>query len=363
MRSASLPGDALRASVVAYRAMRVAVVFDTPYEGWTPDQHAVQMAKDLANWKKVEPDMEYQVAQALQKNGHDVLLIGIHDDLRDMSARLADWKPDLVFNATEAFLDNPSLDYLVPALLEAEGYRYTGAPPLALLVTRNKAMAKKILAYHGVNVPAFKSYRVGEQPGDTVEMKFPLIVKPLLTDASEGIAQASIVHDVGALGERIKFVHDRFAQPALAEEYIEGRELYATILGNGDKTEVLPVVEMVFDEAGSRPEDRIASKSAKWDMAYRKRRGIRNVFARRMSKVAKERLAMTCYASYRALWLRDYARIDVRLAADDQIWFIEANANPFLSYGHDSAEAAHKLGLDYNAFIHRIVDEAMSRNP
>ena len=244
--------------------MRVAVVFDTPYEGWTPEQHAVQMAKDLANWKKAEPDMEYQVAQALQKNGHDVLLIGIHDDLRDMSARLADWKPDLVFNATEAFLDNISLDYLVPALLEAEGYRYTGAPPLALLVTRNKAMAKKVLAYHGVNVPAFKSYRVGEKPGDEGEMRFPLIVKPLSTDASEGIAQASIVHDLAALRERVTFIHDRFAQAALAEEYIEGREIYATMLGNGDKVEILPIVEMVFDAAGSRPEDRIATQSAKW---------------------------------------------------------------------------------------------------
>ena len=342
--------------------MRVAVVFDTPYEGWTPEQHAAQMVKDLANWKKSEPDMEYQVAQALQKNGHDVLLIGIHDDLRDMSARLADWKPDLVFNATEAFLDNISLDYLVPALLEAEGYRYTGAPPLSLLVTRNKAMAKKVLAYHGVNVPAFKSYRVGEKPGDNVEMRFPLIVKPLSTDASEGIAQASIVHDLAGLRERVTFIHDRFAQAALAEEYIEGREIYATMLGNGDKVEILPIVEMVFDAAGSRPEDRIATQSAKWDMAYRKRRGIKNVFARRMSKVAKERLATICYASYRALWLRDYARIDVRLAADDQIWFIEANANPFLSYGHDSAEAAHKLGLNYNAFIQRIVDEAMKRD-
>ena len=342
--------------------MRVAVVFDTPYEGWTPDQHAVQMAKDLANWKKAEPDMEYQVAQALQKNGHDVLLIGIHDDLRDMSARLADWKPDLVFNATEAFLDNIALDYLVPALLEAEGYRYTGAPPLALLVTRNKAMAKKVLAYHGVNVPAFKSYRVGEVPSDAGDMRFPLIVKPLGTDASEGIAQASIVHDVAALRERVAFVHERIEQPALAEEYVEGRELYATMIGNGDTVEILPIVEMVFDAAGSRPEDRIASKSAKWDMGYRKRRGIRNVFARRMSKTAKEQLATICYASYRALWLRDYARIDVRLAADDSIWFIEANANPFLSYGHDSAEAAHKLGLNYNAFIQRIVDEAMKRD-
>jgi len=342
--------------------MRIAVVFDTPYVEWTPDQHAAQMVKDLANQRNVEPEMEYQVAQALQKNGHDVLMLGVHDDLRDMSARLADWKPDLVFNATEAFLDNSELDYLIPALLESEGYRYTGAPPLALLVTRNKGMSKKILAYHGVKVPAFHSYRVGEKPRADIALRFPLIVKPLQTDASEGIAQASIVHDPGTLAERVAFVHERFGQPAIAEEYIEGRELYATMLGNGAKVEILPIVEMVFDTAGSRPEDRIATQSAKWDMGYRKRRGIRNVFARRMSKATRERLEATCFASYRALWLRDYARIDVRLAPDGEIWFIEANANPFLSYGHDSAEAAHKAGLKYQAFIERIVEEAMARD-
>jgi D-alanine-D-alanine ligase len=341
--------------------MRIAVVFDAPFD-WTPEQHAAEMAKQIKNRAKVEPEMEYQVANALAKNGHEVICIGIHDDLRDMSARLGEWKPDLVFNATEAFLENSNLDYLVPALLEAEGYRYTGAPPLALLVTRNKSMSKKVLAFHGIKVPGFRSYRVGEKPGED-GLRFPAIVKPLQADASEGISQASIVHDVNALAERVAWVHERFAQPAIAEEYIEGRELYATMVGNGDKVEVLPVVEMLFEHAGERPEDRIATQYAKWDLGYRKRRGIKNVFARPLSKVARERLLEACYISYRAFWLRDYARIDVRLTKDNEIWFIEANANPFLSYGHDSAEAAHKAGMRYNAFIQRIVDEAMARQP
>lgn len=341
--------------------MRIAVVFDTPFADWTPERHAAQLIEDFKNRKVQEPDMEYQVARALQRNGHDVLLIGVHDDLRDMSKRLGEWKPDLVFNATEAFNENAELDYLIPALLEAEGYRYTGAPPLALLVTRNKAMSKKILAFHGVNVPGFRSFRIGERPGENLALRFPLIVKPLQADASEGIAQASIVRDAAGLAERVQFVHDRFAQPAIVEEYIEGRELYATIIGNGEGVQILPIVEMVF-EKGSRPEDRIATQSAKWDFAYRARRGIKNVFARRLSKPAHESLVATCFASYRALWLRDYARIDVRLTSDGQIWFIEANANPFLSYGHDSAESAHKAGLRYDAFIQRIVDEAMARD-
>lgn len=341
--------------------MRIAVAFDTPYVDWTPEQHAAQMARELEQSDEVEAEMEYQVAEALQANGHDVLLLGVHDDLRDMSTRLADWKPDLVFNATEAYLHNAELDYLIPALLEAEGYRYTGAPPLALLVTRNKAMSKKILAYHGVKVPGFVTYRIGELPAAEVPVRFPLIVKPMQSDGSEGIAQASIVHDVAALGQRVTFLHERFATAAIAEEYIEGRELYATMIGNGDAVQVLPVVELVFDAGTSRPEDRISTQRAKWNMAYRKRHGIKTVFARRMSKVATERLRDACHASYRSLWLRDYARIDVRLTADGEIWFIEANANPYLSFGHNSAEAAHKAGMFYEAFIQRIVDEAMAR--
>ncbi len=342
--------------------MRIAVVFDTPNEGWSPERHAEQMKGEISRARSVEPEMEYQVAHALERRGHAVLLIGVTDDLREMSSLLAAWKPDLVFNATEAFQDNSHLDYLVPALLESEGYRYTGAPPLALLVTRNKAMSKKILAYHGILVPAFKSYRVGEAVPSQVSLRFPLIVKPMQADASEGIAQASIVHDVPALADRVQFVHQNFRQAAIVEEYIEGRELYATMIGNGDAAELLPIVEMVFDTAGSRPEDRIATQSAKWNLDYRARRGIKNVFARRLAKVASERLAATCKTAYRALWLRDYARLDVRLTAANEIWFIEANANPFLSYGHDSAEAAHKFGLRYDAFIQRIVDEAMARD-
>src|SRR3954470_22136705 len=167
--------------------MRVAVVFDSSFD-WSPEQHAAEMAKEIANRKNVEPEMHYQVANSLRKNGHDILLFGIKDDPHAMSGQLGQWKPDLVFNATEAFLDNSNLDSLVPALLEAEGYRYTGAPPLALLVTRNKAMSKKVLAFHDIKVPAFKSFRVGEAPNENTSLRFPVIVKPNAADASEGIS-------------------------------------------------------------------------------------------------------------------------------------------------------------------------------
>jgi D-alanine-D-alanine ligase len=341
--------------------MRIAVVFDTPYEGWHHSDHERRMATEVAAWHEDEPEMEYQVADALRERGHEVHLIGVQDDLQYLARCLSEIRPDLVFNGAEAFHGNATLEYLVPGFLEAEGYRYTGAPPLALLVSRNKAMSKKVLGYHGIRVPDFVTYRPGERIDRVTPPAFPLIVKPLQSDASAGIAQASVVQDESALAERVALVHDRFRQPAIAEEFVDGRELYVSLIGNGDRLEILPLTEMVFDKRKTPPEERIATQFAKWDEDYRARRGIRNVFARPIARATRERIEDISRTAFRALWLRDYARLDIRLAPDGELWFLEANANPFISYGHDMANAAEKTGMDYYRFIERLVDEAVLR--
>jgi D-alanine-D-alanine ligase len=249
---------------------------------------------------------------------------------------------------------------MVPGMLEAEGYHYTGSPPVALLVSRNKAMSKKVLAYHGIRVPAFMTCRPGEKV-EAPALRFPLIVKPLQSDASAGIAQASVVQDLASLRERVTMIHERFNQPAIAEEFVEGRELYVSLIGNGNDLDMLPITEMVFDKRRTRPEERIATQSAKWDDDYRARKGIKNVVARPLAKRVRERIEEICRTAFRSLWLRDYARIDVRVAPDGEVWFIEANANPFISYGHDMANAAEKAGMNYYAFVQRLVDEAEAR--
>jgi D-alanine-D-alanine ligase len=341
--------------------MRIVVTFDTPYEGWGHPDHERQMASEVAAWKHDEPEMEYQIADALRARGHEVILVGVRNDLQYLVQCLAEIQPDLVFNGVEAFHGRAGLEYMVPGMLEAEGYRYTGSPPLALLVSRNKAMSKKVLAYHGIRVPGFLTWRPGEKVGDAGSVRFPLIVKPLQSDASAGIAQASVVQDQAGLADRVTMIHERFDQPAIAEEFVDGRELYASLIGNGDDLDILPITEMVFDKRRTRPEERIATQFAKWDEDYRARKGIRNVFARPLSRATRERIESICRTAFRALWLRDYARLDVRLAPDGEVWFLEANANPFISYGHDMANAAGKAGMDYYEFIQRLVDEAMAR--
>lgn len=340
--------------------MRIAVVFDTPYAKWTPEQHRQQMEDELAGKTGQEPELEYQVGQALLENKHDILLVGVKDDPRVILDHCADWKPDLVVNCAEG-MDGAPYDYLFPALLESGGFRYTGSPPLGLLVSRDKAMSKKILAYHGIQVPGFATWRANEPVTEAPPLRFPLIVKPLSADASEGIAQASVVSDLKELTERVAFVHQRFEQSAIAEEFIEGRELYASVIGNDDSLEVLPLTELVFDKDKNAPEERIATQTAKWQEPYRRRKGIRYQFARPVSAAAKERIEQICRTACRALWLHDYARIDVRLSDNDEVWVLEANANPFIAKGHEVANAADKAGLPYPKFIQRIVTEAMGR--
>src|SRR6266699_554141 len=249
-------------------AVKVAVVFDTLH----PDWEDADYKKDVE--AKVE-EAEYDVARALLALAHDVLMVGVAEQLAPVLERLAAFQPKLVFNGCESFRGRARHEYAFATVLEMHGYRYTGSSPTGLLVARNKSLTKKILTHHGIRVPAFAEFRPGEKPVRPSELRFPLIVKPLLEDASVGISQASVVEDDADLAERVKFIHEKFSQAAIVEELIEGRELYVGLLGNA-ALEVLPVVEMTFGEA-EPDEHRIATYKAKWDEEYRKRKGIRNV--------------------------------------------------------------------------------------
>jgi D-alanine-D-alanine ligase len=341
--------------------LKIAIVFDTPWEGWDHAQHLAQLDKEIANQDEVEPEMEYQVAHALRTQGHDVHLIGLHDDLAWLLHEVDAAKPDLAFNCAESFHGRAHLEYVVAAALETKGVNYVGSPPTGLIVSRNKAMSKEILAYHGVRVPGFMVCPPGVSPCRPEGLGFPLIVKPVSTDASEGIAQASVVFDDEALAARVKFIHEQFHDTVIVESFVEGRELYVSLLGNEAAIDVLPLTELVFDKEKNAPEERIATRSAKWNVAYRERRGIRNQFARPVSAQAREEIERACRTAFRALQLRDYARCDVRLDAEDRVWLVEANANPFIAEGHDFAEAAHKSGLEYPALINRLVELAQAR--
>lgn len=332
--------------------MKIAVVFDWPVPGLEHTDFQEQVEAEV-------PEAEYEVAEALMHNGHDVFLVGFHHNLRRLLDRLESFEPDLVFNATESFMGKARYDYGITALLEMKGYRYTGSPPEAQLLARDKAASKKILAYHAIDVPRFQVYELGAAVESPEEVEFPLIVKPTHEDASIGISQSSVVKDVDSLRERVSFIHRKLNQPAIAEELIDGRELYVGIIGNRH-LDMLPIVEITFDKMPN-PEMKIATYSAKWDLEYRQRWGIRNIFARRIGARALEEIHRVAKLAYEALGIRDYGRIDMRLTRDQRVYLLEANPNPYIAFGEDMANAAERAGLDYYAFIERIVDEAVAR--
>jgi D-alanine-D-alanine ligase len=220
-------------------------------------------------------------------------------------------------------------------------------------------MSKKILAFHDIRVADFAVFHPGEGLVRPSNLRYPLIVKPLLEDASLGIAQSSVVSDDEGLGERITFIHEKFNQGAIAEELIEGRELYVGLLGNGD-VEMLPVIEMDFGKLDTA-ERRIATWKAKWDEDYRKQQEIRTVFARRLAPELLEKLKQVCTTAFHALGFCDYGRLDLRLTHDDELYVLEANPNPFIAREHEMAMAAEKAGMKYGEFIERILQEAKKR--
>jgi len=333
--------------------VKVAVVFDSLHPEWEDADYRKEMDAKVV-------EAEYDVARALEANGHEVRLIGVHDELGPMLSRLATFGPKVVFNGCEGFRGRARHEYAVAGVLEMHGYRYTGSSPTGLLVARNKSLTKKVLAFHGIRVPAFAECHPGEKPTRPSELRFPLIVKPLLEDASVGIAQASVVEDDESLIERVKFVHEKFNQAAIVEELIEGRELYVGLIGNATPA-ALPIIELTFGEAETG-EHRIATYKAKWDEEYRKRKRIRNVFAKSLSDEVTAKIGETCATAFHALWLQDYGRVDLRLTHDDEVYVLEVNPNPFVAREHEMADAAEKAGMAYPAFVQRIVDEALRRD-
>lgn len=332
--------------------MKIALLFDSLHPDWEDADYKKEVDAKVR-------EAEYDVARALMARGHDVLMVGVTEELAPVLERLGTFQPKLVFNGCEAFRGHARHEYGLAAVLEMHGYRYTGSSPTALLLARNKSLTKKVLAFHGIRVSAFAEFHPGEKPVRPSELRFPLIVKPLLEDASVGIAQASVVEDDEGLAQRVTFIHEKFRQAAIVEELIEGRELYVGLLGN-ERLEVLPIIEMTFGESDDS-EHRIATYKAKWDEDYRKRKKIKNVFAKGLSEDVTAKIADICTTAFHALWLQDYGRVDLRLT-HDEVYVLEVNPNPFIAYEHEMAIAAEKAGMSYEDFIQRIVDEALTRD-
>jgi len=302
-------------------------------------------------------EVEDEVAEALGKLGHQATLHVLDGSIKSLHA-LSRIDSDLVFNLAESFAGNDTADYCIAAYLELIEKRFTGSGSHGLLYAQDKGVAKKILEFHGIHTPVFaRSYR--GRLDFSHDLEFPVIVKPAREDGSIGIEFNAVVSSIRELMERIDWLHANFDSPVLIEEYVEGREMYVGILGN-DNPQALPVVELDLSKLPEgRP--RIAGAEVKWAKGTGAYRDTKSVIPDDLSEDTVSQLQTTALATYQALELRDYARIDMRLRPDGRVAVIEANPNPWLASKAEFAMAARKAGRTYTQLIEEIVDIALAR--
>jgi len=305
--------------------------------------------KELDAWKA-----EFDVCDTLRVLGHEVMPLGVYDDLGPIRDALTDFQPHITFMLLEEFHGVVTYDFAVISYLELMQQPYTGCNPRGLLLSKDKALSKKILTYHRIQTPRFAVFPVGRIVHRPKKLSFPLFVKSVTEDASYGISQASIVYNDQQLAERVAFVHDRARDDAIAEQYIEGREIYVGVLGN-QRLQTFPPWEMDF---GKLPEDvaKIATSRVKWNHKYQEKYGITTHAAPDLQGELGERISKLCKRVYRALNMSGYARMDLRLTERGEIFVLEANANPNIEYGEDFAESAEKVGVDYDTLLQRILN-------
>lgn len=333
------------------KKLKVLELFHTPY----PTQRGYDFKEEFADENNMYTEKD--VYQALLANGYEVRRLGLFNDITPLLEEIKEFNPDVVFNLVEVYNDKTTLEKNVAALLELLNIPYTGASADALLICNNKALSKKILRFHRLKVARFHTFYRGQKVWRPKTVKLPAVIKPLCEEASRGISQASVVDNDEAFAQRIKFIHQNMNMDAIAEEYIEGRELYVTVMGN-KQLKVLPPRELNF---GELPDDepRIATYKAKWDDKYRARWGIKSVSAAKLAEAVEDNLVDACKRAYRALNINSYVRFDIRVTEDHKIYFIEPNANPCIAKIDEMAQAAQKEGIDYNHLIRRIVNMAL----
>ena len=313
-----------------------------------PDSTEGYSEEEILDWKT-----EFDVVSTLREIGHQVLPIGLYDDLGLIRRAIDDFKPHIAFNLLEEFHGVGVYDHHVVSYLELKKQHYTGCNPRGLLLAHDKPLAKKILHFHRIRTPGFFVAKLGRKPKLPAGFEFPLLVKSVSEDASLGISQSSIVNNLKELNQRIDFVHSETETDALVETYIDGREIYVGVMGNR-RLKTLPIWEMVFNNA---PEGmpQIATSRVKWDLEHQRKLGIETLEATNLEPVVEQRIIKTCKRVYRALSLSGYARMDMRLNSAGDVYVLEANPNPNLSFGEDLAESADKVGMSYEALLQKII--------
>jgi D-alanine-D-alanine ligase len=340
-------------TVAASKKLRVLLLTDA---GLEPDTPRLELDGRDAELRKTE----YDVVDALEKLGHEVSWVGVKDELAVIRRAIDRRRPHIAFNLVEQFDGLPLFDQHVVSYLELRKQKYTGCNPRGLTIARDKALTKKLLAYHRLPVARFAVFEPRKKVLVPTRLKFPMFVKSLTVEGSEGISQASLVRDADKLVERIAFIHDKTQSPALVEEFIEGREIYVGVFGNELLT-ALPAWELTMRKL-PKAAPVIATDKAKWDPAYQKKIGLKSGPAKLDDKTAAE-IERLSKRIYRLLGLTGYARLDYRLKENGQCYLLEANPNPQIARGEDFADSAKHAGMNYEEIIQKLITLGLGYTP
>jgi D-alanine-D-alanine ligase len=329
---------------------RIAVLYNLDFEDARPEDDPMWASRaDVAL-------VASGIATALAGSGYEAQLVGVDGDLAALRSKLLEHEPECAFNLCESLVGDARLESAVPLVLELLNIPFTGSPPEVLSFALRKDRVKQRLAAAGIPTPRG---RVLTRPDDPCDLAFPLIVKPVREDGSAGISRASVVYDSGELTRVVGSLIAAFRQPALVEEYVDGREFNVAMLGH-PTPRVLPLSEIDFNglPAGA---PRIVSYDAKWAAGSVDDLGTVPVLHPSLPNAVAARVRRAAADAFRAVGVRDYGRVDVRLGGSGVPYVVDVNPNCDLSPHAGMARAAAAVGIDYSDLAGLLVRYALRR--
>ncbi|MGE5437214.1 MAG: D-alanine--D-alanine ligase family protein [Syntrophothermus sp.] len=334
------------------KKLKIAVLV---HKGLLPPDDTSKLTKEELEEIKVESN----VIGVLKEEGHTIYPVEMFGELEPLRNLINNEKFDIAFNLLEDFVEYPLFDQQVINYLELKKIPYTGCNPRGLFIAKDKALSKKILAYHNINIPKFLVFHYNKKIKIENDFGYPLFVKSLKEEGSIGISKESIVNSEEKLIERIEYLHNNYSTDVIAEEFVEGREIYVGVMGNS-KIKVLTPWELILKNDDS--DTPIATSKLKWDAKHQKKVGLITKAAE-LTPSLKRKFEHISKEIYKALKLSGYARIDYRLKNDDEIYLLEANPNPFLARDEDFAESAKYERIDYPTLLHTIIKNGLTYKP
>jgi D-alanine-D-alanine ligase len=299
------------------------------------------------------------IAKALQALGYKTTIFNVDGNINRLINFLETDRPDLIFNLCESIENEAIHEMHIAGIYELYDIPYTGSGPLTLGTALNKTRVKEILHFHGLPTPRFQVIKTPIRINLSENLSYPLIVKPSREDASIGIDNSSVVYNINELRKKVRYVVEQFDQPALVEEYIDGRELNVAVMGNR-KPEVFPISEI---DMSTLPKDmpRIITYNAKWGKGTAEYENTKGVCPALLPPELEAHIKSLALQAYQLIGCRDYARVDFRLSKDHQPYILEVNPNPDISDEAGFARSARAAGFSFDQFVGKLLECTLER--